>query len=101
MIPFNSIEFHLVDCVIKGMQTNETISQPILLSSVNNNPKTISIQQDTWYDHVAILSTRGFANIYHNAEWIMNFIHFAASSSVLQLVMVKIVLNSSLMHSLL
>ncbi|KAK8789683.1 hypothetical protein WA171_001774 [Blastocystis sp. BT1] len=86
-------ETHLVDCTITGIQTNETISQPMLLSSVNKGKKVFSIPQNNWYDQVAILSTRGFSNIYHNAEWIMNFVHFAACSTELPLFDAFIVIN--------
>lgn len=79
------LEAHLVDCTIT-VTGNETVSQPTLLSSLNPNRQFPSIQQDIWYDRVAILSTRGFANIYHNTEWIMNFVHFASVSNELPLV---------------
>ena len=82
----NEIKLHRPIPISGGIQTNETISQPMLLSSVNKGKKVFSIPQNNWYDQVAILSTRGFSNIYHNAEWIMNFVHFAACSTELPLV---------------
>ena len=45
------------------------------------------------YDKIAILSTRGFANIYHNTEWIMNFVHFAVSSDELPLVVIFVLFH--------
>lgn len=48
-------------------------------------------QYNVWYDHFAIFSTRGFSNIYHNAEWIMNFIHYSNSIQELPLVFFSII----------
>lgn len=36
-----------------------------------------SYSTDVWYDNIAIFSTRGCSNIYHNSEWIANFYHMA------------------------
>lgn len=38
--------------------------------------KTPSLSSSVWYDRFAIFSTRGYLNIYHNTEWILNFIHY-------------------------
>ena len=48
--------------------------------------KERKIPEDVVFDRVAILSTRGYANIYHNSEWIMNFIHYADVERLLPLV---------------
>ena len=42
-------------------------------------PSNRSYSTDVWYDKVAFFSTRGFVNIYHNAEWIANFYHIATN----------------------
>ena len=36
-----------------------------------------SYSTNLWYDKLAIFATRGYINIYHNAEWIANFYHIA------------------------
>lgn len=38
--------------------------------------KSPSLSSSVWYDRFAIFSTRGYLNIYHNTEWILNFIHY-------------------------
>ena len=47
--------------------------------SITLLPSNRSYSTDIWYDKVAIFSTRGFVNIYHNAEWIANFYHIATN----------------------
>ena len=42
-------------------------------------PSNRSYSTDVWYDKVAIISTRGYTNIYHNAEWIANFYHIVTN----------------------
>lgn len=38
--------------------------------------KSPSLSSSVWYDRFVIFSTRGYLNIYHNTEWILNFIHY-------------------------
>ena len=45
------------------------------LDSIALLPSNRSYSTDVWYDRVAIISTRGYTNIYHNAEWIVSFYH--------------------------
>ena len=47
-------------------------SNSIALLAANQSYST-----DVWYDNIAIFSTRGCSNIYHNSEWIANFYHMA------------------------
>ena len=49
-------------------------------------PSNCSYSTYVWYDRVAFFSTRGFVNIYHNAEWIANFYHIATNIEKLLLV---------------
>ena len=50
---------------------------------------TARLQDDVCYDRIAILSTRGYANMYHNAEWIVNFIHYASNIANFPLVLLR------------
>lgn len=50
---------------------------------------TARLQGDVCYDRIAILSTRGYANMYHNAEWIVNFIHYASNIANFPLVLLR------------
>ena len=50
---------------------------------------TERLQRDVCYDRIAILSTRGYANMYHNAEWIVNFIHYANNIAQFPLVILR------------
>lgn len=42
-------------------------------------PSNHSHSNNVWYDKLAVFSTRGEPNIYHNSEWIANFYHMAAN----------------------
>ena len=66
-----SIVSHKYDCEIHINAFPDNTPTDIVLFSQNPNPI-----YTVWYDRFAFFSTRGFANIYHNAEWIMNFIHY-------------------------
>lgn len=50
-------------------------------------PSNGSFSTDVWYDKVAIFSTRGYTNIYHNTEWIANFYHIATNIEKFPLVL--------------
>lgn len=60
----------------------------VLYSSLHSTTrgKERKVPEDVVLDRVAILATRGYANIYHNSEWIMNFVHYADVERVLPLV---------------
>ena len=49
--------------------------------------------QLTEYDQIAIFETRGYGNIYHNTEWILNTIRYA--QSIKQLPIVDILVYNS------
>ena len=79
-----SIEHREFDSVFTvAPMTNEMPSR----DSVALLPSNRSFSTDVWYDRVAILSTRGFTNIYHNAEWIANFYHIALNIEKFPLVL--------------
>lgn len=48
-----------------------------------------ALRRAACYDRIAILSTRGFASMYHNAEWIVNLLHYARSISEFPLVRLR------------
>lgn len=66
---------------------------PKTVSSTIEDGQSLHLQDGIVYDKIAILSTRGFANIYHNTEWIMNFVHFAVSSDELPLVVIFVLFH--------
>lgn len=45
------------------------------------------------YDQIAIFETRGYGNVYHNTEWILNHIRYA--QNITQLPIVVILMNNS------
>ena len=51
--------------------------------------KTPSPSSSVWYDRFAIFSTRGYLNIYHNTEWILNFIHYVMNLRAFPLVLLS------------
>lgn len=68
-VGFN-LGFKKYNSQISIVHSIDTLPNSTSLYSKDPNPK-----QPVWYDQFAIFVTRGYANIYHNAEWIMNFIH--------------------------
>lgn len=56
-------------------------------------PSNRSYSTAVWYDKVAIISTRGYTNIYHNAEWIANFYHIVTNIEKFPLVLLKSLLT--------
>ena len=86
---YNNVDAKYVDCTLQvSSGTSLPPSQPILLSSLNPTSwsKWKTIPEQIVLDRVAILSTRGYANIYHNSEWIMNFVHYADVEDLVPLV---------------
>ena len=76
----------MIDCTLTVENTPFPSTSPTTLSSTIASGEAPHLQKEVVYDKIAILATRGFMNIYHNAEWIMNFIHFAVASDKLPLV---------------
>ena len=76
----SSISFSL-----EHREFNSTFSVSSLTSDMPSHdsfallPSNRSYSTDVWYDKVAIISTRGYTNIYHNAEWIANFYHIVTN----------------------
>lgn len=76
----------MIDCTMTIENAPFPDMPPRTVSSTIRSGLALQLQANVVYDKIALLATRGFMNIYHNAEWIMNFIHFAVASDKLPLV---------------
>lgn len=62
---------NVVDCTMTIENTPFPELSPKTVSSTIEDGQPLHLQDGIVYDKIAILSTRGFANIYHNTEGLM------------------------------